>query len=115
MAATGDGWLWKRKKRGKKKSQNRYTSPPRGCATLQPIFTKFGEFVDLTDVIYLSGLITKYSLLFSRPRGGKSHFPYRKQTAYIAVPCATTLACDWIPAIQKFSGGTRTLTSTRVV
>jgi len=32
-------------------SQNRYISPPRGGAISQPIFTKFEEFVDLTDVI----------------------------------------------------------------
>jgi len=31
---------------------------------------------------------------FSRPRDGKSHFSYRKQRAYITVPCATALACD---------------------
>jgi len=49
------GWPRKRKKKikkgGRRKSQNRYISPPRGGAISQPIFIKFGEFVDLTDVI----------------------------------------------------------------
>jgi len=48
------GWPRKQKqnkKGGRRKSQNRYISPPRGDAISQPIFTKFGEFVDLTNVI----------------------------------------------------------------
>jgi len=45
------GWPRKRKKGGKSKSQNRYISPPRGGAILQPICTKFGEFVVLADLI----------------------------------------------------------------
>jgi len=39
------------KKGGRRKSQNRYISPPCGGAISQPICTKFGEFVDLTDDI----------------------------------------------------------------
>jgi len=47
------GWPRKRKKRREKKvkSQNRYISPPCRGAISQPIFTTFGVFVDLTDVI----------------------------------------------------------------
>jgi len=60
----------------------------------QPIFTKFGEFVDLTDVITPTKFGYKIFIGYSRPRGGKSDIPYRKQTAYITVPCATALACD---------------------
>jgi len=42
----------KTKKQGElRKSQNRYISPPCGGAISQPICTKFGEFVDLTNVI----------------------------------------------------------------
>jgi len=41
-------------------SQNRYISPTRGGA---PICTKFGELVDLTDVIK-PVLVPKYSLVF---------------------------------------------------
>jgi len=31
--------------------------------------------------------------LISQPRR-KTHFPFKNQTAYITVPCATVLACD---------------------
>jgi len=91
------GWPRKRtkkKKGGSRKSQNRYTSPPREGAISQPIFTKFGEFVDLTDVITPAKFGYKIFIGFFRPRGRKSRFPYRKQTAYITVPCATALDCD---------------------
>jgi len=76
------GWPRKRKnknkKGGRRKSQNRYISPPRGGAILQLIFTKFGEFLDLTDVITSAKFGYKIFIGFSRSRGGKSHFPYRK-------------------------------------
>jgi len=93
------GWPRKRKinkinKGGRRKSQNRYISPPRGDAISHPIFTKFGEFLDLTDVITPAKFGYKIFIGFSRPRGGKSHFPYRKHMAYITVPSATVLACD---------------------
>jgi len=39
------------KKGGRRKSQNRYISPPRGGAISQPIFTKFGDFIDHTNII----------------------------------------------------------------
>jgi len=66
-------------KGGRRKSQNRNISPPRGGAISQPIFTKFGEFVvDLTDVITPAKFGYKIFIGFSRPRGGKSHFPYWK-------------------------------------
>jgi len=64
-------WPRKRKKGRKRKSQNRYISPPRGSAILQTICTKFGEFVDLNDVITPA----KICIGFSRPRGGKHLHP----------------------------------------
>jgi len=63
----GRGNAQKIKKGGRRKSQNRYFSPPRGGAILQPIFTKFDEFVDLTDVITqsrLPSLVINCSLVF---------------------------------------------------
>jgi len=68
----------KNKKGGRTKSQNRYISPPRGGAISQPIFTKFGQFVDLTDVITPARFGYKIFIGFSRPRGRKSHFSYRE-------------------------------------
>jgi len=41
----------KEKKGGRRKLQNRYISSPRRGAISQPICTKFGEYVDLTDLI----------------------------------------------------------------
>jgi len=83
-----------RKKGGRRKSQNRDISPPRGGAISEPICIKFGKFVDLTAIIMSAKFGYKISIGFSRPRGGKSPFHYRKQRAYITVPCATALACD---------------------
>jgi len=72
-----------------------YISPPCGGAISQPISTKFGEFVDLIDVITLAKFGSKIFIGFSsRLRGRKKHFPFRNQTAYITVPCATALAGD---------------------
>jgi len=82
------------KKGGRRKSQIRYVSPPRGGAISQSIFIKFGEFVDLTNLITPAKFGYNIVISFSRPRGGKSHFSCRKQRAYITVPCATALACD---------------------
>jgi len=67
---------------------------PRGGAISQPIFTKFDEFVDLTDVITPAKFCYKIFIDFSTPRGWKSHFPHRKRMAYITGPCATALAGD---------------------
>jgi len=91
------GWPRKRKKNkkgGRRKSQNRYISTPRGGAVPQPIFTKIGELVDLSNIITSAKFGYKIFIGFFRPRGGKSHFSYRKQRAYITVPCASALACD---------------------
>jgi len=91
------GWPRKRKKGGRRKSQNRYISPLHGGAISLLIFTKFGKFVDLTDVITPAKFGYKIFIGFSRPKGGKSHFTYLlilKRMAYITVPCATALACD---------------------
>jgi len=65
-------------KGGRRRSQNRYISPPRGGAISQPIFIEFGEFVDLTDIMTPAKFGYEIFIGFSRPRGGKSHFPYRK-------------------------------------
>jgi len=53
-----------KRKLSEKRSQNRYISPPCEGANSQPICTKFGEFVDLTDVINAS-LVPKYLLFLS--------------------------------------------------
>jgi len=68
------------KKGGRRKSQNRYISPPCGGAISQPICTKYGEFVDvdLTDIITSAKFGYKIFIGFFRLRGGKLHFPYRK-------------------------------------
>jgi len=55
----------KKKKGGRRKSQNRYISPPRGGAISQAIFTKFSEFVDHTDVIALAKFGFKKYIGFS--------------------------------------------------
>jgi len=70
------GWPRKRKKNKKRrrKSQNRYISPPHGGAISQPIFTKYGEFVDLIYVITPAKFGYKIFIDFSRPRGGKFAF-----------------------------------------
>jgi len=69
LAGRGNG-----KKGGRRKSQNRYISPPRGGAISQPIFTNFGEFVDLTDLITPTKFGYNIFIGFSRPRGGKLAF-----------------------------------------
>jgi len=65
----------KRKKGGRRKSQNRYISPLFGGAISQPIFTKCGEFVDLINVITSAKFDYKIFIGFSRPRGRNRHFP----------------------------------------
>jgi len=75
--------LWAGSENGKKrKSQNRYISPPCGGAISQPIYTKFDAFVDLSDVITPAKFGFKIFSGFFRPRGGIKHVPFRKQTAY---------------------------------
>jgi len=76
--------------RGSRKSQNRYISPPCGGAISQLICTKFGEFVDLIDII------TPAKIFISFPGWAveKKNFPFRNKTAYITVPRAAALACD---------------------
>jgi len=81
-------------KGGRRKSQNRNISPPRGGAISQPILTKFDEFVDLTDFITPAMFGYKIYIGFSRPRVENRIFPIEKHMAYITVPCATALACD---------------------
>jgi len=58
-----------KKKGERRKSQNRYISPPRGGTTSQPICTKFGEFVDLIDVITPAKFGSKICIGYSRPSG----------------------------------------------
>jgi len=71
------GWPRKRKKGGRRKSQNRYILPPRGDAISQ-------LFVDPTMVITLAKFGIKIFIVFSRP--------FRN---YITVTRATALACDY--------------------
>jgi len=54
--------------------------------------TKFGEFVDITVVVTSAKFGSKIFIGFSSPRGRKTHFPFRNETVYITVPCATGLA-----------------------
>jgi len=56
------------KKGGRRKSQNRYISPPSGAAISQPICTKFSEFVDLTDLIMPAKFGSKNCLYSSAMR-----------------------------------------------
>jgi len=94
------GWPRKRKKNKKrwaKKVTNRYISPPRGGATSQPMFTKYGEFVDLTDVITPAKFGYKIFIGFFRPRGGKSHFPYRKKAYGLFNSAMRYRAGLWLP------------------
>jgi len=50
-------------------------------AILQQICTKFGEFVDLTEIITPAKFGSEIFIGFSRPRGGKGIFSlYKKQT-----------------------------------
>jgi len=93
IATCGLAETKKKKKGGRRKSQNRYISPPRGGAISRPICNKFGEFVDLV-IITLAKFGSKILIGFSRLRGDKTHFPFRNQTAYTTVPCTTALACD---------------------
>jgi len=72
----------KKEKRGRRKSQNRYNTPPRVGAISQLIFTKFGELVDLTELITPAKFGYTIFIGFSRPRGGKSHFPYKANDLY---------------------------------
>jgi len=66
----------KKKNGGRIKPQNRYfISPPWGGAISQPICTKFGEFVDLTDVITSAKFGSKYSLVFPGREVEKRIFP----------------------------------------
>jgi len=73
----------KNKKGGRRKSQNRYISPPRGGAISQPICTKSVEFVHLIDVNMAVKFGSKISIGLSMLRGGEKHFHFRKLTAYI--------------------------------
>jgi len=61
---------------------------------VQPFCTKFDDILDINDVITPAKFGCKIFFGFSRPRGGKKHFPFRKKTAYITVPRATGLAFD---------------------
>jgi len=71
------GWQRKQKKRnlgGRRKLQNRHISLPRVGAILQPICTKFDDFVDLTKLITPAKCGSNKFLAFSRPSGGKGIF-----------------------------------------
>ena len=83
-------------KKGRKKSQDRETSPPRGGATSQPILTNFGMFVHVTEVITPAKCGFENFNSFCMPAGIKIGFPYRKAYGLYNMPCATALACDRI-------------------
>jgi len=68
------GWPKKGKKVGRRKSQNRYIIPPCAGAISQLICTKYGEFVDLTDVIPPAKFGSKIFINFFRRRGRKTHY-----------------------------------------
>jgi len=59
------GWPRKLKKRRKKKVTKPLYFTTSGGATSQPICTKFGEFVDLTNVIMHAKFGSKIFLRFS--------------------------------------------------
>jgi len=52
---------------------------------------KFGEFLELSDIIAPAKYGSKIFISFSRQRGEIKHFPFRIETAYITVPRATAL------------------------
>ena len=60
-------------KKGRKKAQNRDISPLCGGSPCEPISTKFGVFLGLTNVITYAKNGSKISIGFSRPTGGKAH------------------------------------------
>ena len=59
-------------KKGEQKSQKCDISPLCGGAPCEPISTKFGVFVGLTNVITCAKIGFKISIGFSRPTGGKT-------------------------------------------
>ena len=63
----------KKKKKGEQKSQNRYIKPLCSGAPREPISTKFGVFVGLTNVITDAENGFKISIGFSRATGAKTH------------------------------------------
>ena len=62
----------KMQKKGEQKSQKCDISPLCGGAPCEPISTKFGVFVGLTNVITCAKIGCKISIGFSRPIGGKT-------------------------------------------
>ena len=78
--------------RKKPKSQNCDFSPSPGGATCASIVTKFGVFVDFTEVVSPTKCGEKCLKGFPGQQVEKSIFPFRKPMAYITLPCATTLA-----------------------
>ena len=85
------------RRKGEQKSQNRDISPLCGGAPCEPIPTKFGVFIGLANIIKYTKMVLKCPMDFAGRQVEKRMFPYRKPTAYIALPCATALACDiWV-------------------
>jgi len=72
----------KKKKGGWKKNVTFHISPPCGHAISQPLSTKFGDFIDLTGVVTPAAFGFRIFIGFSRPRGGKKHFPIYKSKRY---------------------------------
>ena len=65
-------------KKGEQKSQKCDISPLCGGAPCEPISTKFGVFVGLTNVITYAKIGFKISIGFSRPTGGKTQVSLQK-------------------------------------
>jgi len=69
---------------------------------------KFGEFVDLTDVITPAKFGSKIFIGFSRLRGRKTHFPFGNQTAYISQAARQGLAVLMASAVVVLKHETST-------
>jgi len=79
---------WPRKRKNRKKRWGKKVTKPLYFSTtwrrhFQPICTKIGEFVDLTNVITPAIFRSKRFNGFFKPRCQKKHFHYKKQMAYI--------------------------------
>jgi len=75
------------KKAGEESHKTEKNSTPRGGAISQPICTKFGEFVDLTDLITPVKFGSKIFIGFFQAERWKKPFSLLgpKQTAYIVL------------------------------
>ena len=75
----------KKYKKGEQKSQKCDISPLCGGAPCEPISTKFGVFVGLTNVITRAKIGSKISIGFSRPTGGKTQVSLQKANGLYSI------------------------------